>query len=215
MPLAVTAGASVAASQRGSLRGLQPGFADPVGGAQQTFRAALQALSHPGRWFESGAGAAACGVPAGLSPASTALLLALVDADTPLWLPAGVDDAVLRFLRFHCGCPLATDPAAALFLAVPAGFAAPSLADCNAGDPAYPDRSATLLLEVERFESTAPLVLRGPGIEHTQPLAVSGLPPDFPRQWQANQSRWPLGVDVLLICGTAISGLPRTTTLEN
>ena len=51
-----------------------------------------------------------CGVPAGMSPAMVALLLTLVDVDTPLWLPAGVDDEVRAFLRFHCGCSMVDQP---------------------------------------------------------------------------------------------------------
>jgi alpha-D-ribose 1-methylphosphonate 5-triphosphate synthase subunit PhnH len=190
---------------------LLAGFDHPEEGAQASFRAALQALATPGLAQPV---QAACGVPAGLAPAMTALLLTLVDVDTPLWLPDGVDASVRRFLRFHCGCPLVSEPGRARFVAVPAGFTAPALDVLDAGDPAYPDRSCTLLLEVAALSSGAAVTLSGPGIEHKRPLAVAGLPAGFWREWRANHQRFPLGVDVFLTQGGQVCGLPRTTRVE-
>lgn len=191
---------------------LLPGFDDPVGGAQATFRAALQALAHPGAIQSLDA---ASGVPDGLSPAMTAMLLALADIDAPVWLPAGVGETVRGFLRFHCGCPLVDEPAQARFVAVPAGCAAPALDRCDAGDPAYPDRSATLLLEVQAFDAGTPLTLSGPGIPGSRALRVQGLPAGFQAQWAANHSMFPLGVDLFLTQGSRLCGLPRTTRMES
>lgn len=190
---------------------LLAGFEDPVGGAQATFRAALRALATPGRAQPVNA---ACGVPPGLSAAMTALLLTLVDVDTPVWLPAAIDEGVRQFLRFHCACPLVSDPGQARFAAVPAGFQAPPMEELDAGDPAYPDQSCTLLLDVASLSAGLAVTLSGPGIEHAQPLSVSGLPAGFWRQWQVNHRRFPLGVDVLLTQGGQVCGLPRTTRVE-
>jgi len=192
--------------------GLVPGFDDPVNDAQQTFRAALDAFAHPGRMQTVGA---ACGVPPGLSAAMAALLLTLADGDTPVWLPADVPAAARAFLRFHCGCPLVNDPAAALFVAVPCGHAAPALSACAQGDPAYPDRSATLLLEVASLEAGEALSLSGPGIAHRQAVQVTGLPGGLRAQWRANHARFPLGVDLLLTSGARFCALPRTTRMED
>ena len=193
-------------------RTLLPGFADPVDDAQATFRAALNALAHPGRVYEITAGS---GVPAGLSPAMTALLLTLADVDTPLWLPDGVSADALAFLRFHCGCPIVPSPSLARYAAVPAGLAAPALASCHPGDPAYPDQSTTLLIEVESLESGPEAVLSGPGIQTRQTLAAAGLPAGFWREWRINHQRFPLGVDVFLTHGRRICGLPRSARLES
>lgn len=188
-----------------------PGFDDPVAGAQAVFRSVLHALSHPGRIVEL---TPACGVPPGLSPAMTAVLLALADGDAPLWLPPGASGDVARFLRFHTGSRVMGRPAMATFVAIPAGFPMPELADLNPGDPSYPDRSATLVLEVQSLRDGTPYTLSGPGIPDTQALAIQGLPPDFPVQWQANHERFPLGVDVLLTSGRLLCGLPRTCRME-
>jgi alpha-D-ribose 1-methylphosphonate 5-triphosphate synthase subunit PhnH len=192
---------------------LLPGFDDPVGAAQQTFRAALDAFAQPGSLQTADA---VCGVPDGLSPAMTALLLTLADVDTPVWLPAAVPAAVRAFLRFHCGCPLVDEPAAAAFVAVPAGHAAPALDACAQGEPAYPDRSATLLVEVASLSAheTPAVMLHGPGIETTRALHAAGLPDDFWTAWRANHAHFPLGVDLLLTSGNHFCGLTRTTHAE-
>jgi len=193
-------------------RKLLPGFADPVNDAQATFRTALDAMAHPGRVVET---TAASGVPTGLSPALAALLLTLVDVDTPLWLPDGIDSGVLDFLRFHCACPIVPSPSLARFACVPAGFAAPALSACHPGDPAYPDLSTTLLIEVESLEAGAEVTLSGPGIQTRQALRAAGLPDGFWREWRLNHQRFPLGVDVFLTHGRQLCALPRSTRVEN
>ena len=191
---------------------LLPGFNNPVDDAQQVFRAALQAFAHPGRLQTL---PVTSGLPDGLSPALAALLLTLADPDTPVWLPAGVPAAARAFLRFHCGCPLTDEVDAAAFVCVPAGHAMPALADCAQGDPAFPDRSATLLVEVASLTDGDTLTLRGPGIETTQALRVAGLPADFRASWRANNAGFPLGVDLLLASGDRFCALTRTTHLED
>lgn len=193
-------------------RALRAGFADPVGDAQATFRAALNAMAHPGRIHDI---MAAPGVPAGLSPAMTAMLLTLVDVDTPLWLPETVSADAIAFLRFHCGCPIVPSPSLARFAAVPAGGKAPALSACHQGDPAYPDLSTTLLIEVESLSAGEPAILSGPGIKGQQTLAASGLPEGFWREWRINHQRFPLGVDVFLTQERRICALPRSTRREN
>ncbi|MGS1109459.1 phosphonate C-P lyase system protein PhnH [Achromobacter anxifer] len=193
-------------------RALLPGFPDPVGDAQATFRAALDAMAHPGRINEI---LAETGVPAGLSPAMTAMLLTLVDVDTPLWLPEGVSEDVIAFLRFHCACPIVPSPSLARFAAVPAGCKAPALSACHQGDPAYPDLSTTLLIEVESLSAGAAAILSGPGIKDRQTLHAAGLPEGFWREWRLNHQRFPLGVDVFLTQERRICALPRSTRKEN
>jgi alpha-D-ribose 1-methylphosphonate 5-triphosphate synthase subunit PhnH len=188
-----------------------PGFADSSVDSQTVFRTLLDALSHPGRIYSLDVQS---GVPAGLSPAMTAALLTLVDVDAPLWLPEGASGDVGQFLRFHCSSRIVAEPRQATFVAVPAGAATPALSDCNQGDPAYPDQSATMIIEVESLESGAPLRLTGPGIKDTQMLRPQGLPGDFLAQWKANNQRFPLGVDIILTQGRLVCGLPRTCRIE-
>ena len=76
-----------------------PGFADPVGEAQATFRAVLDAMARPGRLHRVGERLTA---PAPLDPATAAVLLTLVDHETPLWLDAAAA-AARDWMAFHCG----------------------------------------------------------------------------------------------------------------
>ena len=84
------------------------------------------------------------------------------------------------------------------------------------GEEAYPDRSATLFLEVAALDTDprAPgetLTLEGPGIATCATLVVDGLPPDFVAWRARNRARFPLGVDVVLVAADVFAALPRTT----
>jgi len=82
---------------------LQPAFNDPVLDAQRGFRAALKALAGPGSIQSLHASPSLDG----LASATYGLCLALLDADTPLWLAPSFDTPVIRAnLVFHCGCPI-------------------------------------------------------------------------------------------------------------
>jgi alpha-D-ribose 1-methylphosphonate 5-triphosphate synthase subunit PhnH len=180
-----------------------PGFADPVLDAQASFRAVLEAMSRPGRIQ---AITPPPELPPGLSPASAAVLLTLVDAATPLRLAAG-DDAA-SWVRFHCGCTLVAGPAA--FVLDPDA----SLLDLDPGTEEEPERGATLILEVTSLEEAPGWLLSGPGIRDTHHLRVEGAPAGFVRDWAMNRARFPRGVDVILCAGTRIAALPRTVRIE-
>lgn len=200
----------VAATAAPSEDGLKPGFADPVHGAQQTFRALLQALARPGRVQRCGG---ELDPPAPLGPAMAATALTLADADTPLWLaPALAGEAVAAYLRFHCNVPLVSDPAAAAFAFAPAAEL-PALDAVPPGSDRAPEASATVVVEVPGLTSGDPAgwPLHGPGIAEIERLRVDGLPDGFLAQWQANHAAFPQGVDLLLTCGARVCGLPRTT----
>jgi len=196
---------------------LGAGFTDAALGSQAVFRSALQALSHPGRIVELSHDAQA---PSQGHGASAALLLALLDPDCRLWLSpslAGSDAAA--WLRFHTGCVLVEEPAQAQFAWIGQGDACPPLDAFAQGSDAYPDQSATCVIDV--MEVSAPAegnlprwTLRGPGIQDRTVLAVEGLAPAFAAQWSANHALFPRGVDVFLAAPRRIAGLPRATRIE-
>ncbi|MGK9167580.1 phosphonate C-P lyase system protein PhnH [Inquilinus limosus] len=191
---------------------LLPGFADPVLGSQSVFRAVLDALARPGR-------SVACPepvtAPEPLGPAMAAVALTLVDLDTPVWLdPALSTPAVQSFLRFHTGAPVVSDPAAAAFLFVADSAFLPRLGGLSLGEDRYPDRSATLVVEVPALDGPESGRFTGPGIKMAEPARITGLPGWFREDWAANGAAYPLGVDLLLTCGDRMLGLPRTTRWE-
>lgn len=187
---------------------LLPAWEDSVHASQATFRTVLDAMSSPGSVHAIPAEIAG---PSPLSPAATALLLALADLDTAVWLAeAAMNAAVQSYLRFHCGCALTTDTATATFALI----TAPGELDLERfaqGSMEYPDRSATLLVQVDSFDDGDSYVLSGPGIRDTATLRVASLPDDFAQRWRRNAAAFPLGVDLILCCGNRIAALPRTT----
>ncbi|MBI1206365.1 MAG: phosphonate C-P lyase system protein PhnH [Azospirillum sp.] len=190
----------------------QPGLARPVLDSQRVFRAVLRAMSRPGVPVALPVLPPA---PLPLTPATVALCLTLADFETPLWLDrAATTPAALAHLRFHCGCPIVTDPAAALFAVIGDGSTVPPLNAFAPGEPDYPDRSATLVVQVAGFGTGPRRMLHGPGIETSQALAVSGLSDGFWAAWRDNTARYPLGVDVVLASPDALVGLPRTVQIH-
>lgn len=199
------------------LRQVRPGFHDAALGTQAVFRCALSALSHPGRVIEMPDVSA---LPRKGHGAAAVLLQALVDSECSVWLsPSLADSDAAAWLRFHTGCRRAASAGTARFLWVAAGDAMPALDTLDAGTDAYPEQSATCVIEVDALsEQDTPeaqsLRLEGPGIEHAQELTVSGLAADFVEQWLASHRRFPRGVDLFLATGTRFTGLPRTTRVS-
>jgi alpha-D-ribose 1-methylphosphonate 5-triphosphate synthase subunit PhnH len=190
---------------------LAPGLADPAHDAQRLFRAVLDAFSHPGRIVglpDPPAG------PGGISPATAAYLLTLVDRDTPLWLAPEFDQPPVRdFVRFHAGAPIVAERARASF-AVLAHDVADPLDGFAIGSDAYPDRSATLVIEVPVLGAGTVRTWRGPGIDGAASVAVGGLGADFWQAWAANHALFPCGVDVVFAAGSQLLALPRSIAVE-
>lgn len=192
--------------------GIPAGFRDPVFDSQDAFRCFLTALSHPGlaetvRGTPDG--------PPALSPAATAIALTLFDFDTPVWLdPTAGTEASEVFLRFHCGCPIVDEPGQAGFAVIAHAAGMPRLGAFGAGEVLYPDRSATLVIQLPSLDGGPLVVLRGPGIDGSRAVAPAGLPAWFWADWSANAALYPQGVDVLLVSGSAVMGLPRSVQAE-
>ncbi|MDB5411690.1 MAG: phosphonate lyase system protein PhnH [Rubritepida sp.] len=186
---------------------MRPAFTDTVFGAQQSFRALMEAIARPGRLQD-------CDVlpdiPEGLEPAAAAALLTLADAETPVWTDAQGD--AREWIAFHTGAPLVDDPARAQFLLATAAM--PALATLDRGTDETPQDSATLILQVGALATDSGWLLTGPGIETVHHLHVTGAPADFVAQWSANHAGFPRGVDLFLCAGARLAALPRTTRIE-
>jgi alpha-D-ribose 1-methylphosphonate 5-triphosphate synthase subunit PhnH len=191
---------------------LKPGLSDPVHDSQRLFRSLLTALAHPGRPVEL------AGAPEGpqpLDPATTAAALTLLDLDTPLWIDWIADTPQLRaYLKFHCGCPIVERSLTAAFGLVTDPENMPRLALFAQGLDQYPDRAATLLLQLPGLEGGPAVTLRGPGIRDSIEIAPDGLPGWFWNDWRLNAAQFPLGVDIFFTCGETVIGLPRSILAE-
>ena len=190
---------------------LAEGLADPSHDSQCLFRAVLEAFSHPGRIVHLSNPSPAA---APLGRATTAFLLTLVDRDTPLWLaPAFDTPTVCDFVRFHTGAAIARQPADALF-AVLTPEGAPTIDSFPIGTDPYPDRSATLVIELPSLIGGRERHWRGPGIQDRQAVALAGLPDSFWTQWAANRALFPCGVDLVFAAGSDLLALPRSIAVE-
>jgi alpha-D-ribose 1-methylphosphonate 5-triphosphate synthase subunit PhnH len=191
-------------------------FADPVHEAQAAFRAAMNALARPGT-IQPVMGLVEA--PAPLSPVAAAVALALADYETPIFLDAPLAGApdVGTYLTFHTGAKLTAEPSQASFALIAAPALLPDLATFALGTDAYPDRSATLILQVGGLGSSGhhELVLEGPGIKGTATLGVAGLPTDIIDRIAANRALFPRGVDLILAGPDGVAALPRTTSVRS
>ena len=96
---------------------LEGGFSEPVFGAQQTFRALMDALANPGQVQSL---AAPLEAPARLAPELAAIVLTMCDHDTSVWLDTNLmeSEAVLAW---------------------PCQVAAAAASSRRAGVPGFPD----------------------------------------------------------------------------
>lgn len=184
---------------------LTPGFADPVAGSQACFRAVLAAMSRPGSVHTLDA----VTPPPQLCVAAAAVVLTLVDHETPVWIdPAAA--AAQPWIAFHTGAASVSPGAAGFALAL----SLPPLDALNNGADETPEASATIILQVASVTSGTRFSLEGPGLPTPAMLAVTGLPADFATLWQRNHARFPCGVDLILCAGNQVAALPRTTTVR-
>ncbi len=181
---------------------LEGGFDDAPRDASFAFRALMTAMARPGR-IETLTG----GVPpAPLSVAAGTLLLTLADGDTPVYLAGEWDTPDVRqWLAFHTGAPL-VGPNHAMF-ALGSWEALAPLSAYPVGTPEYPDRSTTLIVELESLASEG-AKLSGPGIRDTAALSLPEVD-----AFQRNNALYPLGLDFYFTCGDRVAALPRSTRI--
>jgi alpha-D-ribose 1-methylphosphonate 5-triphosphate synthase subunit PhnH len=189
-----------------------PAFSDPVRESQIAFRKIMEAVARPGTRADFGHAVEA---PAGIGVAAATVALALLDFETLVWVdPALRGGEAEAWVRFHCGCALTTNPAEAAFAIVTDVANAPALNAFNLGDARYPDRSTTLILQVESLDAGEAVSLAGPGIEDRTVVSPSGLPEGFWAQMRDNNAKFQFGVDVLIVSGSFLTAVPRSSQIQ-
>ena len=189
-------------------RSVEPAFA-----SQAAFRALMECLSRPGeRRTLDGIGA-----PAPMQAATAALVRSLADYESPIWLDPvfAAAPAITDWIRFHTGAPIVAAPSKAAFALVADASALPDFMQFAQGSEEYPDRSTTVIVQVERFTGTK-LTLQGPGIATTRDFAAEPLPADFAQRLRDNREMYPRGIDLVFVAGHEIAALPRSVrVVEN
>lgn len=190
---------------------LQPAFASAVHDAQHTFRRLLKALSEPGvivalpqlkqSWPP-------------LNPATTSVLLALANSDTPLWIANALGNDLLRQnLRLHTQAPLLDTPQQALFAIADSSLNHQQLSALPVDQPLNAESSATLILQLSALSGGRMLRLTGPGIQEERMIAPL-LPECITDELTDRPHSFPSGIDVILTCGERMLAIPRTILVE-
>ena len=185
---------------------LKGGFADLPVQSATAFRSVLQAMARPGTIHQL-AGAVP---PPPLSVAAGVVLLTLCDPETPLFVGASVDTPDLRsWIAFHTGAPFSAASEAVIAIGSWQDFT--PLSAFPVGSAEYPDRSTTLITEMDSLGSDGsnPCRLTGPGIQNFSTLSL----PD-PVLMQANAALFPLGLDFFLTSESSVAAIPRSTRIE-
>lgn len=189
---------------------LPAGFADKVLSAQATFRSVMDAMARPGSVQRI---VAAAGTPGLMMPGTAAIALTLFDHDTPIWLDPQMSETadVAKWLKFHTSAPVIADPSVANFALIGDAKGLPALDSFAFGTSEYPDRSTTLIIQVESLTDGKTFALRGPGIDGTAILRAEIEPVDLFERLAINVALFPRGIDVVLVAGDQIVAIPRTT----
>jgi len=191
---------------------LPPGFVDKVLSAQSTFRSVMDAMARPGSVQRIVPGA---GAPERMMRGTAAIALTLFDHDTPLWLDARMAESsdVVKWLKFHTGAPVVQDSSIASFALIGDGGTLPPIERFALGTGEYPDRSTTLILQVDSLDAGRSFELRGPGIDGAAMLNASIKPFDLFERLHVNEALFPRGIDVVLVADDALVAIPRTTRI--
>ena len=191
---------------------LPAGFADKVLSAQSTFRSVMDAMARPGSVHRV---AATAGAPRAMMHGAAAIALTLFDHDTPVWLDPLLSETaeVTKWLKFHTGAPVTANSSICSFAIIGDPRALPALDRFAFGSNEYPDRSTTLILQVDSLTQGPPLELRGPGIDGAAVLQAGIQPSDLFERLEINRTLFPRGIDVVLVADDAIVAVPRTTRL--
>jgi alpha-D-ribose 1-methylphosphonate 5-triphosphate synthase subunit PhnH len=191
---------------------LPAGFADKVLSAQSTFRSLMEAMARPGSVQRI---TASVRTPALMMHGTAAIALTLFDHDTPIWLDGVMSGSpdVAKWLKFHTGAPVVSDSSASSFALVGDPKNLPAFDLFALGSSEYPDRSTTLILQVESLTQGFGFELSGPGIDGTTSLRATIQPDDLFERLAINATLFPRGIDLVLVDDELIVAIPRTTRL--
>lgn len=187
------------------------GFDSEVFDSQAVFRQLLISMAYPGTIAQLKMDLAC---PGRLSPAAGAVLLTLLDFETPLWTDLDPDSPELQWLTFHTGAPVTPDPAGAGFALITEINALTGPGRFNPGTAACPDISTTLVIQAQAMASGRHLRLTGPGIENETFIHVAGIPEPFWENRAVTKQAYPSGIDMIVVHESRFCAIPRTTRIN-
>lgn len=186
--------------------------------AQEHFRTLMDGFSRPGsiHSFE----AIKVDLPQCLYASTAYVALALLNTDVTCAVYLENEKTIKEYLSINTNVGFeAVDKANFLLTS---GSADSQLIDCAyEGDPAYPETSCFVVLQVEEiantpFQDAIGVELTGPGIQTSQQLYVKGISEDMLAAIQLKNSEYPLGVEIILCASNGeVSVIPRSSKITN
>jgi alpha-D-ribose 1-methylphosphonate 5-triphosphate synthase subunit PhnH len=187
------------------------GFDSEVFDSQAVFRHLLMSMAYPGTIAELKTAPAG---PGRLFQAAGAVLLTLLDFETPLWTDLDPDSPETLWLTFHTGSPVIPDPAGAGFALITDADALNGPGRFNPGTAASPDISTTLVIQAQGMDLGRHLRLTGPGIEKETFIHLVGIPEPFWENRAVTNQAYPAGIDMIVVHEGRFCAIPRTTRVE-
>lgn len=173
--------------------GAHPTPSDFEARTNATYDALMWALSRPG-------------LPRDLpSAGQSGIIETLIDRECAVYC----EDPAMAEIAARTGAAMAPpEDADHLFLSQPPA----QLAGLRQGSDMYPEGGATLVIPVTLGAGDRHR-LTGPGVNGAVELTLTGIPQSF---WAERQRvmRYPMGLEIFLLDGAQVIGIPRTTVVE-
>ncbi|MFN2356869.1 MAG: phosphonate C-P lyase system protein PhnH [Desulfotignum sp.] len=190
---------------------MHKGFDSEVFDSQAVFRHMLTAMAYPGTIAGTGIDLVC---PDRLHGAAGALLLTLLDFETPLWADMEENVPEIQWLQFHTGAFFTREQKKAAFALFTDCRTVMEPACFHPGTGASPDISTTLIIQTKGIDNGRQLRLTGPGIGRDTFLHIRGITLDFIKNRMVLNQAYPTGIDMFFVYADQFVALPRTTKME-
>lgn len=182
---------------------------------QKTFRALLQAMSHPGRVFTL---SQESGVESQESGGLMLILQTLLDREVGFCVIGTEKEYLKTNISELTGCPV-KDISDADFIIISDGESNGEILKAKRGTLEYPDIGATVIYSIRslsaRDDGGLTLTLKGPGINGEISPFLSGVSKREFHYLKEINSEYPLGIDSVFIdSANRIMCIPRSTRIE-
>jgi alpha-D-ribose 1-methylphosphonate 5-triphosphate synthase subunit PhnH len=200
---------------------LLPAFTDEATDSQIIFRNILKAMSEPGtiididRSFVQYNRHYSKNIHQKKLSYLWSIAQTLLDSDCLLFIcPSISDEFFLQSLAFYTGVNFTYDIKQADFIFMSI-HELKDLNDLNCGDVEKPHLSSTALVYVDAMSAQEQIILSGPGIKESKPLALAGLDEEKISILNNNYKLYPCGMDFIFCSETSMTAIPRSTKIKN
>ncbi len=190
---------------------MQKGLTSEVFDSQEVFRALLIAMANPGTIIRPDI---ELNTPGAIHKAAGAILLTLLDFETPFWFDLDKDAEDIKWIRFHTGAPYTFSPKNALFALITDQETQNKPAKFNPGTIEDPHESTTLIIQTRGIDTKGGMRLTGPGIERESFVRLNGINQELLHQRSEVVHEYPFGIDMIFVWEDTFLAIPRTSHLE-